>query len=79
MSALTPIIKAMRAVAEQANKMGAGQSAKHGDLWLEAGWVLSKAADQLEAEERQRHAHLDAGQGSVHYDPKGKPPRSSDR
>lgn len=79
MSALSPIIRAMRAIAEQANQMGAGQSAKHCDLWLETGWVLGHAADQLEAEERERHAHLDAGQGSVHYDPKGKPPRSSDR
>lgn len=79
MSALSPIIKAMRALAERANQMGAGQSAKHADLWLEAGWVLNGAADDLEARDLALRTPLDGQDSSFHYDPKGKPPRSSER
>lgn len=44
-------IRMLRALQEATARMGAGQSARFGDLWNEAAWVAKTAVDELQAEQ----------------------------
>lgn len=65
MSTLAPHIKVIRALALQAAEMGAGSARWH-DWFNEMAWVLKKAADQLEAEDKG--PALPLGDKPVHYE-----------
>jgi hypothetical protein len=65
-------IRALRAISNSANIMGAGESQKHSDLWLELGWILGRAADALAQEEAGLKPPREGMDAPITFNPKGK-------